>query len=59
MTNFLVTMTDESPFVIGYFDPENHFVPGVGMVVYDLNTGRYTDDGQTWKDILVTQHWKV
>lgn len=53
MTKYLVTILGEAPFFSDRFDIENHFMSDIGMVVYDLNKGKYTDDGKTWKDIQV------
>ena len=48
---YLITITDEEPFLTDWYSNENHFVNECGMVVYDLYKMVYTDDGNTWKDI--------
>lgn len=46
---YLVTMRGFPPFSTPYFDAPNHFVPDSGMVVFDIKTETYTDDGKNWK----------
>ena len=48
---YLITITDEEPFMTDWYSNENHFVNECGMVVYDLYKMVYTDNGKTWKDI--------
>jgi len=48
---YLITMTDEEPFMTDWYSNENYFVNECGMVVYDLYKMVYTDNGKTWKDI--------
>ena len=48
---YLVTSNDNPPFRTALFDPENHWVEDVGMVVYDLDKGVFTTDGQKWQEI--------
>jgi hypothetical protein len=47
----LITSKAQPPAVTPWFDPENHFNEDVEMVVYDLQTLKYMDDGISWKDI--------
>lgn len=53
MYRYLVTTQDNDPFFTQFFNPENHFVPDVRMVVYDLISRLYTDDGEEWFPIEV------
>lgn len=53
MTKYLVTIAGESPSLQTDLILKIIFIPNIGMVVYDLNKGKYTDDGKTWKDIQV------
>ena len=49
---FLITTRDgEPPFFSPNFNPENHFNPETGMVVYDLLKAVYTIDGIMWQEI--------
>lgn len=48
---YLVTTQHEPPFRTFYFQSENHWRDGVGMVVYDLKESMYTKDGKTWRPI--------
>ena len=52
-TRYFVTCDTQEPFVTDYFDKENMFNPEVGMVVYDLHSLKYTDDGDNWKDVQI------
>jgi hypothetical protein len=51
---YLVT-TEEAyqPFLTWWFDPENHFNPDIGMIVYDLRENKFTVDGENWNEILI------
>ena len=48
---YLITTNTHAPFFTTWFCPVNDFNAEVGMVVYDLETGLYTTDGVTWKEI--------
>ena len=50
---YLITTNIQPPFLSDWFDAENHFNADVGMVVYDLAKGVYTDDGEKWSEIEV------
>ena len=50
---YLITTTSQDPFLTEWFQSENHFNKDVGMVVYDLQTERYTKDGNKWEKIDV------
>lgn len=50
---YLVTMKDDTPFYTEWFDAENNYVEG--MVVYDLDNDKYTEDGTTWQEITYDQ----
>jgi len=52
---YLITTDITSPFLTNWYEAENNFNAGVGMVVYDLYTNKYTTDGTTWEDIT-TDH---
>lgn len=43
---YLITTSEHPPFRTEFFDPENHFTPG--MAVYDLAKNLYTTDGKNW-----------
>lgn len=45
---YLVYHNNES-FFTNWFEEDNHYSPG--MIVFDLEYGKFTDDGKTWKDI--------
>lgn len=56
---YLITTPEHPPFFAAYFDPENHFAPG--MTVYDLHEKKFTSDGVMWCAIapglgLVARH---
>jgi len=49
---YLITYHNgETPFLTNYFDPENHWNDKLDMVVYDLATNQYMEDGWRWKII--------
>ena len=48
---YLITTPEHPPFRTEFFDPENHFTPG--MVVYDLLKNAHTTDGQNWLTIEI------
>jgi len=48
---YLITTKEHEPFLTKWFDPENHFIPG--MIVYDLEEIKYTTDGNNWHEIKV------
>ena len=50
---YLITTKDHDPFLTKWFDPENHFYCDVDMIVYDLETKKYTIDGVNWIDLLI------
>ena len=50
---YLVTMPSHEPFYTDYFEPENHFTPG--MVVYDLREYLHTTDGLNWTATAIDQ----
>ncbi len=45
---YLIIMPGHVPFFTEYFDPENHFVPG--MTAIDIHFDQYWD-GHGWGDI--------
>jgi hypothetical protein len=52
MARYLVTTKEvKSPFITQWFEPENHFIEDVEMIVYDLFKLKYTTDGKLWQDI--------
>jgi hypothetical protein len=53
MRYLITTKEMETPFLTAWFEPENHFNPEVGMIVYDLHENKFTTDGKTWKEIEV------
>ena len=50
---YLVTLSGYPPFITTFFDPENHFKPG--MTVYHIygqkGMANYTTDGYNWQPI--------
>jgi len=46
---YLVTSANNEPFFTEWFDAENHFSPG--MVVYDLQEGKYMATPGVWEGI--------
>jgi hypothetical protein len=51
---YLITTNEKhQPFLTKWFDPENHFNPDIGMIVYDLVEEKFTTDGVNWNDILI------
>ena len=50
---YLITTNSEEPFLTEWYDHENHFNEELEMKVYDLSNSRYTDDGKTWKPIVI------
>ena len=50
---YLITTSDNIPFLTNWFDPDNNFAPEVNMVVYDLVNGLFTKDGYKWEEIFV------
>ena len=48
---YLVTSNNSEPFLTKWFDIEDHWIDGVEMVVYNLISGRYTNDGVKWLEI--------
>ena len=48
---YLVTTLDQPPFLTKWYQFENHFVEGVGMIIYDLADKTFTKDGTTWEPI--------
>ena len=49
---YLITTTVQEPFLTEWFQSENHFNKDINMVVYDLRTDKYTNDGEHWKKIV-------
>ena len=53
MRYLVITISDiagnKDVFFTEWFEPENHFVPG--MVVIDTHKNIFTDDGQVWQEI--------
>lgn len=49
--NYLITTIDSEPFFTNWFDAENHFNADIGMIVYNLLSGKYTKDGINWNII--------
>ena len=45
---YLITTNHAEPFFTKWFDPENHWIKGVEMIVYDLNNYSYTKNGTDW-----------
>ena len=52
---YLVTMNGNPPFLTKWFEYENHWDDGKGIVIYDLQTLTYTTDGTTWHPIETDQ----
>lgn len=50
---YLVTMNSNPPFLTKWFEYENHWDDGKGMVIYDLQNLTYTTDGKTWLPIEI------
>lgn len=50
---YLVTTSNDKPFLTKWFDFENHWIPNVHMVVYNLSTNEYTSNGVTWNNIEI------
>jgi hypothetical protein len=50
---YLITTTDNKPFLTKWFEFENHFNISLGMKVYDLALNKFTIDGETWVDIEI------
>ncbi|MEI6410265.1 MAG: hypothetical protein WCR52_12835 [Bacteroidota bacterium] len=46
---YLIFQQGEKPFFTNWFDPENMFV--AGLVVVDLQTQKFTDDGVNWIEV--------
>lgn len=46
--NYLI-YHDNTAFYTNWFDAENNYV--AGMVVFNLLSGKFTEDGINWKDI--------
>lgn len=40
-----------TPFFTNWFEPDNHFNPDAGMVVFDLINNLYFDNELEWKEI--------
>ncbi|MAO66221.1 MAG: hypothetical protein CL666_14595 [Balneola sp.] len=49
LQNFLIVMPGEEPFMTQWFEKENHWREG--MTVFNLHSGRYSTDGEEWKEI--------
>ena len=49
--NYLITMDNQEPFLTNWFEYENNFQEGAGMIVYNLLDITYTTDGVNWQDI--------
>ena len=49
---YLITCKGNNPFYTEWFDSENHFNKDIDMVIYDLHTDKYTNDGEHWKKIV-------
>ena len=47
----ITTDADEHPFVTHWFDSENNFNMESGMIVYDLQELKFTNDGINWQEI--------
>ena len=47
---YLITTPDQPPFLTKWHNPENHTT---GMVVYDLLTLLFSEDGVNWKEISI------
>jgi hypothetical protein len=50
--NYLIVTNNNEPFYTNWFDPENHFIKDVEMVVFNLLTHKYTTNGKDWYDIM-------
>ena len=48
---YLVTIPNYHAFLTKWFEYENHWDDGKGIVIYDLQTLTYTTDGTTWHPI--------
>lgn len=49
---YLITYAEiHTPFLTEWFQAENHWQEGVGMVVYDLQKEMFTTDGQNWREL--------
>ena len=49
---YLITTNDgENPFYTNYYSHENHFNTEIGMIVFDLYSKKYTNDGTQWQTI--------
>lgn len=47
---YLITLPNQEPFLTNWYDYENNY--SEGMIVYDLETYKFTIDGKTWNDIM-------
>jgi len=47
---YLITTPTDPPFLTKWYNPENHTT---GMVVYDLFTLLFSEDGINWKEISI------
>lgn len=52
-SRYLVTGIGFEPFNTKWFEPENHFISKLKMIVYDLVEMKYTKNGKTWNDIHI------
>jgi len=48
---YLITINGNPPFLTKYFEYENHWTNGVNMVVCDLQTLSFTQNGKDWHPI--------
>jgi len=48
---YLVTIPNFHAFLTKWYEYENHWDDGKGMVIYDLQNLTYTTDGKDWHPI--------
>jgi hypothetical protein len=50
---YLITTSNELPFLTDHYEYDNNYNPKVDMIVYDLYHDIYTIDGKTWQKINI------
>jgi hypothetical protein len=50
---YLITTNINAPCLTNWFEPQNHYIANIGMVVYDLARQVFTADGKSWQPIEI------
>lgn len=49
--NYLIVTNSHEPFYTNWFSPENNWIDGCEMIVFNLLTHKWTSNGKDWHDI--------